>query len=65
MSISWGVRPELVKRVASTDELFEEGRPRGNGDENGEKRAAMVVLTAGVPCGHQRSTNLIKAQKIE
>ncbi len=63
LSISWGVIPESIKRLNSTDELFDEGvksalksRLISPGD--------TVVLTAGVPVGISGTTNLIKAQVI-
>jgi len=63
LSISWGVTPEAVKRLNSTDELFEEGVRRAL--ETGiVKYGETVVLTAGVPVGISGTTNLIKAQKI-
>lgn len=63
LSISWGVIPESIKRLNSTDELFDEGVKSAlktglvsTGD--------TVVLTAGVPVGISGTTNLIKAQVI-
>jgi pyruvate kinase len=63
LSISWGVIPIAIKRLNSTDELFEESvhiaqesRLINPGD--------IVVLTAGVPVGISGTTNLVKAQKI-
>jgi pyruvate kinase len=63
LSISWGVTPEAVKRLDSTDELFELGVCRAL-ETDIVKYGDTVVLTAGVPVGISGTTNLIKAQKI-
>jgi pyruvate kinase len=63
LAISWGVRPELIKPLSSTDELFAEGVREALATKT-VKEGDIVVLTAGVPVGISGSTNLIKAQKI-
>jgi pyruvate kinase len=63
LSISWGVIPESIKRLNSTDELFEEGL-RSALDTGIVKKGDTVVLTAGVPVGISGTTNLIKAQQV-
>jgi pyruvate kinase len=63
LSISWGVTPEAIKQLNSTDELFEEG-VRAALLTGIVKYGEIVVLTAGVPVGISGTTNLIKAQKI-
>lgn len=63
LSISWGVTPEAIKSLNSTDELFEEG-VRCALATGIVKTGDTVVLTAGVPVGISGTTNLIKAQKI-
>ncbi len=64
LAISWGVRPELIKPLSSTDELFAEGVREALATKT-VRKGDTVVLTAGVPVGISGSTNLIKAQKID
>lgn len=63
LSISWGVMPEAIVRLKSTDELFDEG-VRSALETGIVKKGDTVVLTAGVPVGMSGTTNLIKAQQI-
>lgn len=61
MILSWGVKPILIDKADSTDEIFESSIAQAvkrqyinNGD--------LVIITAGVPIGVSGATNSIKVQ---
>lgn len=59
LSLSWGVISYLVKRVSTTDEMFDNGVEKALASgfvSNGD----LVVITAGVPVGVSGTTNILK-----
>ena len=64
MQIYWGVTPLETNEVNSTDHLLEEAVKAVK--ESGDVVAGdMIVLTAGVPTGKTKLTNMIKVEEIE
>lgn len=64
MQIYWGVTPLETDEVNSTDHLLEEAVKTVK--ESGDVVTGdMIVLTAGVPTGVTKSTNMIKVEEIE
>lgn len=64
MQIYWGVTPLDVNEVNSTDHLLEEAV---NAVKESEyvKKGDLIVLTAGVPTGQTKLTNMIKVEEID
>lgn len=64
MQIFWGVTPLETDEVNSTDHLLEEAVKTVK--ESGDVVAGdMIVLTAGVPTGKTKLTNMIKVEEIK
>lgn len=64
MQIYWGVTPLETDEVNSTDHLLEEAVKTVK--ESGDVAVGdMIVLTAGVPTGQTKLTNMIKVEEIE
>ena len=64
MQIYWGVTPLETNEVNSTDHLLEEAVKAVK--ESGDVATGdMIVLTAGVPTGKTKLTNMIKVEEIE
>lgn len=63
LSLSWGVKPYLVKQAESTDDIFNTGVEKAT--ESGiVKNGDLVVITAGVPIGVSGTTNILKVQTV-
>ena len=64
MSLFWGVFPIQTKNFKSTDTMLVNAEKiliRKNLMKKGE----TFILTAGIPIGSPRSTNMIQIQKIK
>jgi len=64
LTISWGVKPVLVKPFKDADEIFSSAKQWAldNGAVHGPDN---LIVTAGVPAGKPGSTNLLRVLKIE
>ncbi len=62
LALSWGVSPQEIRKVESTDDLLREAVARAT-TALGLGRGDRVVITAGVPVGVPGSTNLIKVEE--
>ena len=64
MQLYWGVTPLEVNEVNSTDSLLEEAVKAVSESEHVSK-GDYIVLTAGVPTGQTKLTNMIKVEEIK
>jgi pyruvate kinase len=64
LSISWGIKPVLVKPFSDADEIVTSARLWALDHKVACKNYKLIV-TAGVPVGEPGSTNLIRVLKIE
>ena len=64
MQLYWGVIPLSTNEVFSTDNLLAEA-VKSVKEANYVKTGDYIVLTAGVPTGKIKSTNMIKVEKID
>lgn len=63
MQLLWGVIPLEASEVASTDNLLEEA-VKAIKEAGHVKKDDIIVLTAGVPTGQTKKTNMIKVERI-
>jgi len=63
VNMLWGVRPLLIDKKETAEELFKEGVRRA--EEAGYvKKGDIVVITAGVPLGISGKTNMIRVVEV-
>ena len=63
MSLIWGVKPVIVERAHSTDEMFEICMQAVREHHNA-KEGDLVIITAGVPLGIKGTTNMMKVARV-
>ncbi len=62
LALSWGVHPQVVSEVKTTDELIAQAESTAK-DVCGLKEGNVAVVTAGLPVG-QGNTNLMKIYEV-
>ena len=63
MALIWGVKPVIVERAKSTDEMFEICMQAVR-DNHNAKEGDLVIITAGVPLGIKGTTNMMKVARV-
>ena len=63
MSLIWGVKPVIVERAHSTDEMFEICMQAVRENHNAQE-GDLVIITAGVPLGIKGTTNMMKVARV-
>ncbi|HOQ00155.1 MAG TPA: pyruvate kinase [Acetivibrio clariflavus] len=63
LSLTWGVKPFLVKEASSTDEMFDDGVEKAL-ESNLVRNGDLVVITAGLPIGMSGTTNILKVHLV-
>lgn len=63
MSLIWGVKPVIVERAQSTDEMFEICMQAVR-DNLTTQEGDLVIITAGVPLGIKGTTNMMKVARV-
>lgn len=63
MSLYWGVRPEIMKTLSSTDEMIKEVETSLL-KRNLAKRGEVIVITASIPVLGSGRTNMVKLHRI-
>ncbi|HPU41746.1 MAG TPA: pyruvate kinase, partial [Acetivibrio clariflavus] len=64
LSLTWGVKPFLVKEASSTDEMFDDGVEKAL-ESNLVRNGDLVVITAGLPIGMSGTTNILKVHLVD
>jgi len=63
LALIWGVKPVIVDRAKSTDEMFELCLQAVR-DHHTAKENDLVIITAGVPLGIKGTTNMMKVARL-
>ncbi|AEV67765.1 pyruvate kinase [Acetivibrio clariflavus] len=63
LSLTWGVKPFLVKEASSTDEMFDDGVEKAL-ESDLVRNGDLVVITAGLPIGMSGTTNILKVHLV-
>ena len=63
LALIWGVKPLIVERAKSTDEMFEICMQAVR-DNHNAKEGDLVIITAGVPLGIKGTTNMMKVARV-
>ena len=63
LALIWGVKPVIVERAHSTDEMFEICMQAVREHHNA-KEGDLVIITAGVPLGIKGTTNMMKVARV-
>lgn len=63
LSIVWGVRPLLIRRIENTDQMIQEA-VEASVSAGHINSGDLVVITAGVPVGVHGTTNLLKVHTV-
>ena len=63
LALIWGVKPVIVERAHSTDEMFEICMQAVRENHNAQE-GDLVIITAGVPLGIKGTTNMMKVARV-
>ena len=63
LALIWGVKPVIVDRAKSTDEMFDLCLQAVR-DHHTAKENDLVIITAGVPLGIKGTTNMMKVARL-
>ena len=63
LALIWGVKPVIVDRAKSTDEMFEICMQAVR-DHHNAQEGDLVIITAGVPLGIKGTTNMMKVARV-
>ena len=63
LALIWGVKPVIVERAKSTDEMFEICMQAVRDNHNAQE-GDLVIITAGVPLGIKGTTNMMKVARV-
>ena len=63
LALIWGVKPVIVERAKSTDEMFEICMQAVRENHNAQE-GDLVIITAGVPLGIKGTTNMMKVARV-
>ena len=63
LALIWGVKPVIVERAKSTDEMFEICMQAVRDNHNAQE-GDLVIITAGVPLGIKGTTNMMKVARL-